>query len=307
MTKKIAVLLVGGLKQFARNSEYDKESFSESWKRVVEYYDADVFACIDSNDFFYNDVQYFSDENIDKKVCNDDLARYHTNTKYVSYEDSKPMIESVLKNTFHERLKSTMITKYEENSERYLYSKYSDLYRKYFSVPNSMSQYDKWKKCFKLMEEYEKTDNIDYDIVIKTRPDVKLLNVLDVDIRKLDFKKKIYCSSQTYHLSDFWAMGDRLSMNIYCSFIDNIGINFAYDTFLFLFQNNGRSFDYEIATQSYPTKYKIKDAITYHNASGLEFQLDFWLRMINNIQLLSRVIICKCCRFYPGNQLVDIF
>lgn len=311
--KKIAILLVGGLKQFTRRSEYDSESFSDSWKRVAKYYDADVFAYVDNNDFFYENVQYFSDENSDMKVCNGNANRLHTNVKHISYEESKPMIENILKETFNNRLKDMVIDEYHHNPESYCNTELTLIHKKYYpeffnnTTYSSVPQFYKWKQCFRLMESYEESNDIEYDIVIKTRPDVKLLNVFDVDIRELDFNKKIYCSSHIYHMSDFWAIGNKYTMGIYCSYIDNIGINFKYNKYMYLYMKNGRVFDYQIEDNPYPTKYKIQDDITYSNASGCEFQLMFLLSMVHNIQLISRIIICKCSRFYPGDKYVDVF
>jgi hypothetical protein len=71
---KIAILFTGNIRQF----EYIKK-IKLNYKNIIDKYNCDIFVYTDNNDFFYDDVQYFSDKNINKLVRNLDENFFENN------------------------------------------------------------------------------------------------------------------------------------------------------------------------------------------------------------------------------------
>lgn len=304
MTKRIGILFSGGLKQFTRKTESEPESFADFWSKMVEHYNADVFAYVDNNDFFYNDVQHFSENNRNIEVVNNDADRYHSNTRTISYDEAYPLIENILTDCFRSHLKTYNIIDYPVDNSS-VYDKKNPLHigfwnysigggRNTFNKLCILNQFYKLHECFKLLEKYENDNHFQYDIIIRVRPDLKFVNVLDeVDLNTLDLTNTLYCNACPWHIYDWWAMGNRSIMKAYAEYYNNyMSINLKYKAYLWLFHHKGRYFDWEIYDGTQPKKYRghpeveggdISDSSEFglHYLIGTLFQYQFDTSRIN--------------------------
>lgn len=303
MTKKIGILFSGGLKQFTRRTESEPESFSDFWKKMVEHYNADVFAYVDNNDFFYKDVQYFSENNRNSEVVNNNADRYHHTIQSISYDQAYPIIENILTDCFSSHLKNYKIMDYPVDNSN-VYDKNNPLHvgfwnysirggRNTFSKLCLLNQFYKLNECFKLLETYEIENNFKYDIIIRIRPDLKLLNVLDgVDLNTLDLTNTLYCSACPWHIYDWWALGNRSIMKTYTEYYNKyMSINLKYKVYLWLFNHKGRIFDWEIYDGTQPKKYQDNPEIEGGDASdSSEFGLHYLIGTLFQYQFNTSAI-----------------
>lgn len=95
---------------------------------------------------------------------------------------------------------------------------------------NSLSQYFNDSKCFELIEEYEKQNNINFDVVCKTRSDIVMVSINnefildDKDacilrnkhIQDIRYWGHIY-NDTPLMVSDAFAYGNMKTMKLYCS------------------------------------------------------------------------------------------
>lgn len=185
---KIALLLSGTLKQFL----YKHPSCAELWSEACKLHNIDVFAVTEDNDYFYNDVQYFSDKETKIKVTNNNEWRIYQNVNFISYEESYTIITKILQETFGDRLKDYQINPY-SGTECYYDS--NDVNHKKFMELNTgrshehklalLAQYFKLKRCYELMQNYETIHEFSYNIVIRSRFDISLINLKDIDFNGL--------------------------------------------------------------------------------------------------------------------------
>ncbi len=98
---------------------------------------------------------------------------------------------------------------------------------------NVMNQ---WKKCQEVClqkNNYEKSNNIIFDLVIRTRPDIILKNKLDIDSINIDIFN-IPNHDNWWGYNDRFCIGNSANMNLYMiNFIDNIIDYFIKDNLLF--------------------------------------------------------------------------
>lgn len=283
MSKRVAIIFSGGLKQFTRRTEQHPESCADVWNRIVDKYDADVFAYVDNNNFFYNDVQYFSDKN--KEITYDcNTIRYHNNVQNLSYSDAYPIIKSILQDAFGDHLKNYCIEDAPEDSS-FVYNENNSLHKAFFESNETkrpinskyaiLGQFRKVYECFKLLEKYEKENGFKYDIVIRTRPDIKI-TIDKIDIREVDLTKTLCCNMCPWHIYDWWAAGNRDIMKVYSDYYDKyISINLKYNKHICLYKHNGRIFDWEVYDNE-PIKYKGTMNVDSENISdSSEFGLHY--------------------------------
>ena len=88
--KKIALLLSGNIRTFF----YNNNNIANNYLKLVENQDIDIFIYTDNNDFNYNDIQYFSDNNKEKVlgIENDYYKRLSKNIQFINYNDSFKII-----------------------------------------------------------------------------------------------------------------------------------------------------------------------------------------------------------------------
>lgn len=231
--KKIALLLSGNLRHFYN----EKYNIYKKYSELLCDYDIDVFIYTDNNDFYYKGIQYFSSKNENFELITGNpvkhIKRISRQYKKIDYDKSKEIINKILNNVFGTNLKSIHIDEYDPNIFDKIFikeNKYHNVLLNFKSSQNRkialLSQFYKLYKCYNLMKEYEFKNKINYNIVIRSRFD-GWLNLNNTNIFNLDLEKKIYCQrSDKYDvINDWWAIGDSISMCIYCQYYLNISPN----------------------------------------------------------------------------------
>lgn len=138
--KKIALLLSGNIRRL-----FDKSTpLVTFYIDLIKKQNIDVFIYTDNNDFYYDNIQYLSDNNKDKILGIPTIyeRRYHTNIQFINYENSSKIIKENLFNIFNDHLKNLYIEDFDNDQINNIYDKnniyhntfmnniYSDINRK---------------------------------------------------------------------------------------------------------------------------------------------------------------------------------
>jgi hypothetical protein len=242
MTKKIALLLSGNLRTFFYNDNYIAKKYAE----LVNNQDIDVFIYTDNNDFNYNNIQYLSEKNIEKILGNPDIPetnerKYSDNIQFINYDDSTKILNEKLLECFGQKLKDLNIEDFNKDLINDIYDKQNINHNAFMNTGSNFSrkncimcQFYKLYKCYNLMINYEKNNNFNYDIIIRSRFD-GVLNINN-DIRSLDFNNNLYCQGDEIHLYDWCAIGNRFIMDKYCNYYLNISQNLVENIY---YENGG--------------------------------------------------------------------
>lgn len=243
--KKIALLLSGNLRTFF----YKDNHICKKYLELMEKQDIDLFIYTDNNDFNYDNIQYFSDKNKNKilGVPNDIEKRLSENIDFINYNDSCQIIKNNLIKIFGNKLKKYHIEEFKQNLIDDIYDKDNIYHNTFIQYKHHsicwkiaiMCQYYKLYKCYNLMRDYEKENNFEYDIIIRSRPELILTNINNIDIRSLNFNKKVYCYQYDKYISDVWCIGDRFIMDKYCTNYINISPNLVEGTYCFKAKKGG--------------------------------------------------------------------
>jgi hypothetical protein len=284
--KKVALLLSGNIRTFFYKDFHIAKYYSE----LVNSQNIDVFIYTDNNDFNYNGVQYFSENNQDKilgiPVYLD--KRYHDKQEFINYECSNRIITENLSNIFKSKLKKIYVEDYNPTLIDTIYEK-KNIYHNSFMNNNYanigrkkalMCQFYKLYACYKLMVNYERENNIEYDIIIKSRFDGILNNLNNCDVRSFDLTNNIYCEGYGKFMNDWWAIGNKFIMNIYCNYYLFISSNMVDGVYCFCTNN-----DWEIVNTQNVEDYR-KNNTVYEDASDSgEFGLTYLIRHKHNYNL----------------------
>ena len=245
--KKIALLLCGNMRTFFYKDNYIAKKYLE----LIEEQDIDLFIYTDNNDFNYNYIQYFSEKNKERilGIPNDYEKRISENKEFINYDKSFKIIKENLIKIFGDRLKKYYIEDFNPNLIDSIYDKNNIYHNKFMNYKNPdininwkkaiMCQFYKLYKCYNLLKNYEKDNNFEYDIIIKSRFEVIINHNPLFDIRSLDFHKKVYCYHYDKYISDVWCIGDRFIMDKFCNNYINISPNLVEGTYAFIPKSKG--------------------------------------------------------------------
>lgn len=283
MSKKIALILTGNLRTFFYNNNHIANKYLE----LVNSQDIDIFMYTDNNDFYYNDCQYFSQNN-KKKVMGIESnieKRFYKNIDFISYDEAKKIIKTNLFKLFGDKLKKLYIDNFNPNQIDLIYDKNNQYHNTFMSNPYSninrkkalIGQQYKNFKCYSLMKDYEKESKVEYDIIIKSRFDTYLTNINKLDIKNLNYDKKLYCYKHRYWIGDVWAIGNRFIMDKYCNYYNVISCN-IYDNVYSLDGNNTKNID----------------------SDSCEFGLTYLIRNIHNYDFIHTPLDEICLKFYKN-------
>jgi len=284
MSKKIALLLSGNLRTFFYNDNYIAKKYLE----LANNHDIDIYIYTDNNDFYYNDCQYYSEHNKNKTlgILNDYNKRIYKNTKFINYENAYKIITKNLIEIFGNKLKKLCIDNFTLDQLDLIYDKNNNYHNKFMNNPYSqlsrktalMCQQWKVYKCYNLMVDYEKENNFKYDIIIKSRFDTLLRDINKIDIKNLDYEKKLYCFKHRYWIADVWAIGDRFIMDKYCNYYNVISCN-IYNNVYSLDGNNTKNSD----------------------SDACEFGLTYLIKNIHGYNFCHTPLNEICFKFYDNN------
>lgn len=281
MEKKIALILTGNLRTFFYNNNHIANNYLD----LINNQNIDVFMFTDNNDFYYDDCQYFSQNNKKKEmgIESNIEKRFYKNINFISYDEAKKIIKTNLFKLFGDKLKKLHIDNFNPNKIDEIYDKnnkyhntfmnnqYSNINRKKALIGQQYKNFN----CYNLMKDYEKENNIEYDIIIKSRFDTYLTNINKLDIKNLDYNKKLYCYKHQYWIGDVWAIGNRFIMDKYLNYYNVISCN-IYNN---IYSLDGKN-----------TKNEDSDAC--------EFGLTYLIRNIHNYDLCHTPLNERCFKFY---------
>jgi hypothetical protein len=231
MSQKIALLMSGNIRTFL----YNNNNIANKYLELANSQDMDIFIYTDNNDFYYNDCQYFSENNREKVlgIESNTEKRFYKNIDFISYDEASKIIKKSLTEIFGDRLKKIYIDNFNPNKIDTIYDKSNEYHTTFMNNPYSNSnrkqaligQQYKLYECYNLTQEYEKENNIQYDIIIKSRFDVILTDLNKINIRSLNFENNLYSYKYEHYISDVWAVGDRFIMSKYCNYYNYISCN----------------------------------------------------------------------------------
>jgi len=93
-----------------------------------------------------------------------------------------------------------------------------------FGNLNPQSMYYSIQQSYKLLEEYEKAHNTHFDVVIRSRFDVYVVDGFDYNISNLEFKDDIVYTPgwNLTPINDCWGIGARKPMHLYSNLYDHM-------------------------------------------------------------------------------------
>ena len=300
--KKIALLLSGNIRTFFYKNNYIARKYIE----LVNSQDIDVFIYTDNNDFNYNDIQYFSENNKELVlgIPNDYEKRLCVNKQLINYDDSLKIIKENFFKIFGDKLKKFHIEDfkndlidniYDKNNiyhNTFMNNKYSEFTRK----KALMCQFYKLYKCYNQLCNYEKENNFEYDIIMKSRMDVILFNLHEHNFRNLELNNILYTNGYGKVMTDTWAIGNRFIMNEYCNYYLYISCNMVEGIFCSV--NN----DWEIFKAKNIDDFRENNNIELDASDSGEFGLTYVIKYKNNYNfnynLIDNII---CLKFYDEN------
>lgn len=300
--KNIALLLSGNIRKFFYNDFYIAKKYSE----LVNHQNIDVFIYTDNNDFNYNDIQYFSENNKEEilGISNDYEKRLSKNRKFINYNDSYKIIKENFIKIFGEKLKNFYIEDFNNELINNIYDK-NNIYHNIF-MNNSysnfnrkralMCQFYKLYKCYNQLCNYEKENNLNYDIIIKSRFDIILNNLNNYDIKTFDLNNNIYCYNHGVFISDTWAIGNRFIMDKYCNYYVNISSNMYEGMYCFLDING----NFRIISSENNKSYRNEnnDIISEDVSDSGEFGLTYIIKYKNNYNIYHIDLNEESYKFY---------
>lgn len=283
MMKKIALLLSGNIRTFFM----DDFKIAKNYSELTNNNDIDIFIYTDNNDFNYNNTQYFSEHNKNKTlgIPADINRRHHNLQQFINYNDSAKIISETLTCILGKNLKKTHIEDFDSEQINIIYDK-NNINHVTFMTNNYsssgrktalMCQYYKLYKCYNLLVDYEKENNISYDIIIRSRFDGILTNINKYNIRSFDLTDKIYCEGYNVFMNDWWALGNRYIMEIYCNYYNNISSNMTNKTFCF--DHNKK---WQIVNSMNIEDFRKNTKIREDASDSAEFGLTYLIKHINN-------------------------
>lgn len=185
---------------FSGQPRYLDEGYETIYKNIISKYDVDCFV-----------HTWWEDELSGKKVQFHPTLSY--NRKYFYKEDTLETIMSL----------------YKPKAMMYQKQKEFDSYPGNYGLANPLSTHSQWysvMKCNELKNEYAKSSNTSYDLVIRSRFDCNLMK-FDVNLNQYlnsDFlySKIIPDNDIKILIADYFAVSSEKTMNVYCDLYNNL-------------------------------------------------------------------------------------
>jgi len=221
---RIAIVICGNLRTFLMPTrENDKLRLCDSFvKNIVSNNNADVFAYTDTNDFYFDNTQYFGTER-KIEILNNDTSRLHNNIDFINNNAARNIIFEQVKLSIGDNL---MYLTVEDPFDATTDAKFQQL-KNIGATGNNpillLQQVRKMKLAYEQLKKYEDENNFKYDIILKWRFDNEingLLNLKEYDYIENDIYVPGVHSPIIY---DWFAHGNRNAMDFYLSLYDFIG------------------------------------------------------------------------------------
>lgn len=186
MTMKIAILLTGNLRSWRICCHILKKS-------ILDHYDCDIFMSVDLKNNIQNENKNLPNDTSLNEL-NDAINFYNPKKVYYAtnydFTDEYTKLKNIKTAKIYE--KGTIDISF--NNDVYAFSKSYDDTKINQIVPITFNnnyfkaiyaQYFNVLKCYELMSEYSKDNNINYDIVMRLRFDHFILDTNTINIRSL--------------------------------------------------------------------------------------------------------------------------
>jgi hypothetical protein len=199
----------------------------------------DVFIMTDSNDFYYNGKQYFSEDK-QIEITNSDSFRLHKNIAFELPEICEDIISTQLNKTIP-NIKQLKIERYYDCTADKKYNLLMSSGARGASPSTLIGHYRKLKLCNDMITEHENKNNIKYDAILKIRFDnlypynrpliIKNFTLDDNNVYGPGYKAKFFY--------DWFAFGKKNVMDNYLNLYDNLGFTLKYPSLLVECNNCG--------------------------------------------------------------------
>lgn len=223
---KIALVIHGNMRTFfMKMREHNFRVCDMFMENIVLPNNPDIFITTDTDDFYYNNAQYFCSDKIN--IMNGDTFRLFNVVDSMSPDDAKSIISNELNSFFGNLIKSLMINNYQEQDilEDPIYKLIEDKTGFGYCPASLVGQYKKIYGCAKSLQQHEKNNNFKYDLIIKCRFDnayvrgqkliVSNYNYSNTDVYVPTYKEPL--------VHDWYAFGKRNAMLDYINLYESLG------------------------------------------------------------------------------------
>jgi len=294
---KSGVVLSGNLRTFFMPNRKTNIKLIDSFvKNILAPNNADLFIYADTNDFYFDDIQYFS---TDKKIeiLNNYTCRLHDKINFIDSESAKLIILNQFE-VLQPYLKEVIVeTPYDINKD----IKFNNINKLNITGNNPaliVHQLRKLKLAYNLLKKYEEENKFNYDILLKWRFDnssdenfyFNSYNFNNVDIYVPGIHSPI--------IYDFYALGERRIMDLYFSLYDRIG-DFLSEGRVYICSQCkyfGSENDHKCSTDN--EIYEISLSVEYHL---------FKIFKENNVKLANASYPSSPYRYNDNNLSIDKF
>lgn len=240
--KKTAIVLHGNLRTFfmptRENSNLRVCDIVNN--NIIIPNDVDVFVSTDTNDYYLNDCQWFRESTID--IVNNDPFRLFYKVGFKPLSEGKDLIEKSLTQLFGDRLKGIIINETNDDLSNDPKCQLLQTSKALGASPIMITgQYKKLLACEKLLAEYEQNNNINYDVIIKSRFDTAFNVNCILDVNKFDTQNMdVYAPTVKPPLvHDFFAFGNKKGMIPYLKMYENLGCTLPENMYMYECRRDG--------------------------------------------------------------------
>lgn len=217
---KSAVVISGNLRTFLMPTRDNSNvSLYDLFIRdIVVPNNLDVFIYTDTNDFYFNDIQYYSTSSIE--ILNNDVFRLHDKIEFITNDLARKIITEQLQipNT-----KSIIIENPYNPKEDSKFNLLNNANVDGSSPILLIHQFRKLKAVYNLVKEYEVKHNFHYDVIVKWRFDIS--NHGKFDLNNYDYSDcDVYVAGDHSPVIYDWHMfGKRTAMDKALSLYNSLG------------------------------------------------------------------------------------
>lgn len=192
----------------------------------------DVFIMTDSNDFYFNNRQYFSEDK-QIEITNSDSFRLYKNIAFEMPEICEDIIQTELYKIIP-NIKKLKIERYYDCTKDKAYKKLLESNFRGSSPSTLIGHYRKLKLCNDMITEYENKHNFKYDAILKIRFDNLYPHNSELKITNFNLdNNNVYGPGHHAKLFyDWFAFGSKAVMNHYLNLYDNLGFTINYPSCL---------------------------------------------------------------------------
>lgn len=186
---------------------------------IVRPNNPDIFAFTDTNDFFYDGIQY--------NIFGHKPYMQYSKTDIMANDAARQIIEREITGRLGQNLKKLVIEDPYDIEANPKVKQLENIDGENFDPRSMIQQYRKIKTAYELLLEYETSNNVSYDYIIRWRFDNRAWH--DLNLGSYDFNNvDIYVSGNHPPLIlDWTAFGKRAAMDKCLRLYDDLGFTMA--------------------------------------------------------------------------------